>query len=266
MAAVRPCPLHPVRVGLSAALLVAGLLLAGLLVVGDAVSAAPLPASALPAVTSPERLQPVALLLSTDGVTFSETLPGGLFDDVGALVPRQSVSAQLWVKNPSTAPAEFRLSARQVTVSDDSFAQSLTLTTWESVSNSVHDSAVAELTALATSHECGIVAPHVPVPAGHVLRLRVTVSMNDGAAPRGPERWLALNFSAAMRDARGGAFAPSACDDEGVLVNIGAPLQPAALPVPDLASTGVAWLLPLVGLGALSLGAGAALVRRGRGR
>lgn len=124
-------------------------------------------------------MRPLVLLLSTDGVTFSETLSGGLFDGAGALVPRYSVSAQLWVKNPSTVPAEFRLSARDVIVSDDAFAQTLSLTTWESVSNSVHETPLAELTALAASAECGIVAPQVPVPAGQVLRLRVTVTMND---------------------------------------------------------------------------------------
>lgn len=70
-----------------------------------------------------------------------------------------------------------------------------------------------------------------------------------------------------MRDARAGAFALSACDDEGVLVNSGAtPLRPAAPRVPERASTGVAWLLPLVGLGALSLGVGAGVLRRGSGR
>lgn len=247
---------------LLAGLLLAGL--AGLIVIGGAAGASAVPPSAtIVAKPEPAPAQPLALLLSIDGVTFSPTLPGGLFDGAGALVPRQSVSAHLWVKNPSTAPAEFRLSAREVTVSDDAFAQTLVLSTWESVSNSVHDTSLAELTALATSAECGIVAPEVPIPAGQVLRLRVTVSMNDGAAPRGPEQWLALNFAAAMRDARAGAFAPSACDDEGVLVSSGsAPVQPAAPRVPELASTGVIWLLPLVGLGALSVGVGAALRRR----
>jgi len=255
--------------------LVGVLMVCGVLVVGMALPAAALPtvassAAGLRVATKPAAVQPLALLLSTDGVTYSETLPRGLFDQAGAVVPRQVVAAELWVKNPSTAPATFRLSAHEVTVSDSGFAQALTLSTWESVSNTVQVTPVTQLLAGTAVGECAVVVPEQPVPSGRAVRLRVTVAMADVAELRAQQR-LNLNFLAAMRDADGGAFPPSACRDEGALLDSGTAAAPeasgaASARAPWLASTGVNGLLPWLSLGALSLGVGAAMLRRVRAR
>lgn len=256
--------------------LVGVLMVCGVLVVGMALPSAVLPtvassAAGLRVATKPAAVQPLALLLSTDGVTYSETLPRGLFDQAGAVVPRQVVAAELWVKNPSTAPATFRLSAHEVTVSDSGFAQALTLSTWESVSNTVQVTPVTQLLARTAVGECAVVVPEQPVPSGQTVRLRVTVAMVDDTVLRGPQYRLNLDFLAAMRDADGGAFPPSACRDEGALLDSGTAAAPeasgaASARAPWLASTGVNGLLPWLSLGALSLGVGAAMLRRARAR
>lgn len=83
------------------------------------------PASALDA-------HPTQILLSSDGVTWGTSLSGSLFDGLGRLIPGESASAKLWVKNPTSEPAEVRMSARSLVASSDLFAENVTMSTWNS--------------------------------------------------------------------------------------------------------------------------------------
>lgn len=84
------------------------------------------------------------VLVSADGIHFSPTLAGGLFDGRRMLVPGHSVSAELWVRNPTQAPAALRVSAMS-----DGFGDGVTMSAWDSGTD---ETTSAPLSALA---RCG---------------------------------------------------------------------------------------------------------------
>src|SRR5680860_162981 len=74
----------------------------------------------------------VDVLVSSDGSHFSPALARGLFDAGGLLVPLDTVTADLWIRNPTRAPAVVRVSAQDVTVSSSELADGVTLSAWDS--------------------------------------------------------------------------------------------------------------------------------------
>ncbi|TFD54525.1 hypothetical protein E3T55_03635 [Cryobacterium frigoriphilum] len=226
---------------------------------------------ALAAAAAPAAAAPIDLTLSTDGVTFSEApadlFEGGLFDDLGLLIPRGSVSATLWVKNPTARPASLRISTRDVVFSDAAFAQVVTLSTW----NSRTETAAA--TTLAAVDGCRAAMPAVSLAAGEVVRLVVTFTMADATGLVGQNGFASLNFLVTMQQHTGMPPQP-ACDDEGVLVPVltsPAPRGPALMAHPrSLSQTGtetgplVALALALVGAGLAVTGAATRGIRCAR--
>ncbi|MFC5929344.1 hypothetical protein D6T64_20090 [Cryobacterium melibiosiphilum] len=196
---------------------------------------------------------PIDLTLSTDGVTFSETLPGGLFDDLGLLIPRGSQSATLWVKNPTDSAASLRISTRDLVVSDPVFAGVVSLATWNSATGA------AATTTLAAADGCRTLVSTGSLAAGETVRIVVTFTMADATGLTGQNGWATLNFLVTMRQDAAGVRPESACDDGGVLVPVVAPTaegvaDPGHRPVLPL--TGVPQALPLLVLAALFVGAG----------
>jgi len=243
-------------------------LIAMLTLGGVAASASALGArTATAAIPTAALTAPVDLLLSTDGTHFATTLSAGLFDGLGLLIPRGSQQATLWVRNPTAAPAEVRVSAHDVLLPAGGYADHVTLSAWNSGTG---DTVSRTLRAL---DSCGIVVPSQPITAGGTMKLIVTFTMADvsGTVDQGASAGLGLLV--AMRDAQGGPFAASACDDPGTVVPV---LPGTPTPTPQtfaavagtgfLAHTGVEPPAPVLLVGGLLLGVGLFLLLARRRR
>jgi LPXTG-motif cell wall-anchored protein len=235
-----------------------------------AVSGVAAPASASAGATP---IAPVDLLLSTDGVTFATTLSGGLFDGLGLLVPRGSQQAALWVRNPTAAPAEVRVSAHDVLLPVGGYADHITLAAWNSGTGDTLTRTLRRL------DSCGIVVPSQPISAGGTMKLVVTFTMADVSGTVDQGASASLGLLVAMRDAVDGPFAASACDDPGTVVPVlpGTPTTPTnstttpttsstVAGIGILAHTGVEPPAPVLIVGGLLLGVGIFLLLARRRR
>ena len=183
-------------------------------------------ASTLPAYAAGPEIQ-----VSPDGVHFASTMTDGLFDDIGLLVPQDSESAPLWVKNPTTTPVAMRVSIGAIAASEQVFAENLQLTTIDSVAGVSRTSVLGDLA------RCDVVVQSITVPAGATVRVDFTIDMLDATDLVAQSDIASLEFLVGMRDAEAGAFPASACDDVSVVVPGTDP--PTAGPKGPLAITGV---------------------------
>ena len=194
------------------------------------------------------------VLVSRDGATFASAISGGLFDGAGALVPGQSVTRNLWIRNPSASPAAVRVSIRNLVSTSTVFADGVRLTTIDSLPGST--SRTEKLSALG---KCEVVSSAPSIAAGGTMKLTLTFAMADLTPALAQGDHAALDLMVAMRDAAAGAFTGSACGDNGsVLANTG--------DSGDLAFTGELIPVPLIVGGGLFLGIGMSLLLASRRR
>ena len=218
---------------------------------------------------------PVDLLLSTDGVTFTTSLAAGLFDGLGLLIPRGSQQAALWVRNPTAAPAEVRVSAHDVLLPSGGYADHVTLAAWNSGTGDTLTRTLRRL------DSCGIVVPSQPIAAGGTMKLVVTFTLADVSGTVDQGASASLGLLVAMRDADGGPFAASACDDPRTVDPElpGTPATPTTTPASTsptaaaasvsagiLAHTGVEPLAPVLIIGGMLVGIGIFLLLARRRR
>ena len=183
-------------------------------------------ASTVPAYAAGPEIQ-----VSPDGVHFATTMTDGLFDGIGLLVPQDSETAPLWVKNPTTTPVAMRVSIGAISASDQIFSDNLELTTIDSIAG------VSRTNLLSDLAKCDVVVQSITVPAGSTVRVDFTIDMLDSTDLVAQNDLASLEFLVGMRDAEAGAFPASACDDVSVVVPGTDP--PTAGPKGPLAITGV---------------------------
>ena len=197
--------------------------------------------------------------VSSDGVHFARSLPAGLFDSFGTLIPGGSMRSELWIQNPSDAPANVRLSLREPGGASADLTDYLTL--------SVHDVAsdIVTTVPLRGGEDCAVLTPAQPLAAGATLRVALTIEMMNVTGLTAQNTRADLGILVALRDEEAGPFGPSACDDDGVLIpaaagaGLAAPLGSVALP-----RTGVDLPIPALIGGGLMLGVGGLLITRRR--
>lgn len=165
------------------------------------------------------------VLVSTDGVHFSNELTVALFSDIGTLVPQDVDMRSIWVRNPIAVPVYMRISLAGITTTSTEFAQSVALTGADA-------SAATSTTALlADLARCDVIIGSTIIPAGGTARFDLSVSMLDVTDQVSQSQNGSLSFLVGMRDGEAGAFPANACDDVNVVV-------PAADPPGGLVITG----------------------------
>jgi hypothetical protein len=179
------------------------------------------------------------VLLSRDGTTFGSSISGGLFDGAGLLVPGQSVSRSLWIRNPSATAAALRVSIRNLVSTSTVFADGVSLTSLESLPGST-----PVTRSLSDLDACAVVSAAPSVPAGGTVKLTFTFTMADLTAAVAQSDRASVDLLVAMRDAAAGAFSGSACGDNGTLLaNTGdfhtVAFTGGSLPVPLIVGGGV---------------------------
>ena len=192
--------------------------------------------------------------VSLDGIHFGTTLPAGLFEGIGLMVPMDSETATFWVRNTSASDAALRVSLQDLVISSPALASSVELTSWDSGTAAANSATLNSLAA------CDVIVPEQIVPTGATIQVDLTLTMMNVTGLTAQDMLGALNFLAAMRDASAGPFPTSACDDDGVLIPSDLPTLMAPtgseLPTDWLAAGGA-----LVGFGILLI-----LARRRRKR
>jgi LPXTG-motif cell wall-anchored protein len=146
------------------------------------------------------------VLVSTDGVNYTPTLTVGLFDDAGLLVPGDTATAELWIKNPTSDPATVRVSVGQVTTSSPQLGQNMTLTTVDTLMSATVTRTWDDLA------QCDVVVEPVTVAGNSVLRVDLTLTMLNATGLQAQNSNASLNAVVAMRDDAAGSFPVSVCD------------------------------------------------------
>ncbi|MES2092456.1 MAG: hypothetical protein V4531_01420 [Actinomycetota bacterium] len=195
-----------------------------------------------------------SLLVSRDGITFAPTIGGGLFEGAGLLVPGQSVSRSLWIRNPTAAAAALRVSIRNLVSTSTEFAIGVSLTATDSVPGSRPTTR-----SLSTLGACEVLSSAPSIAAGGTVVLTLTMTMADLRAAAARSSRASLDLLVAMRDAAAGRFSGSACRDNGILLADTGGFRTVAF-------TGGSVPVPLVVGGGILLGIGICLVLARRRR
>jgi hypothetical protein len=198
---------------LRAVVLRAAVVLAAVLctVAGSVAGAAPaLGAAASADDSSAAAARPVEVLVSRDGVHFTEGLRGALITGGDALLPGGAVSADLWVRNPAPIAAALRIGARDVAPTSPQFADAVTLTAWE---NGTEEGAPLSLSTLSksASPSCAVLLEPRLLQPGETTLVHLRFDMADVAGAIGQRETAALTLVVAMRDAEAGAFPDAGC-------------------------------------------------------
>jgi LPXTG-motif cell wall-anchored protein len=200
------------------------------------------------------------VLVSTDGVTYLPNLLVGLFDGVGLMVPGDTATSELWIKNPTASPATVRVNIGDVSSTSVDLANNLQLT----AVNSANGASVTETWSQLA--ECDVMVQPITIAAGAVLRIDLTLSMLNAPGLVAQHQDGALTADVSMRDAAAGSFPTSTCDPASTSPGV---TEPAAThPRKILGYTGETFPTQLLLLGSILVGVGWFLVvaRRRRRR
>lgn len=150
-------------------------------------------AAAAAFVAAPASAAEPEILVSDDGVTFAPTLTDGLFDGLGLLVPGESISTSLWVRNPSSTDGSLRLTVEDLVTPSQAFADNVTLSA--DVGNFIWTWSLAELEA------CGTVVPTLAIGAGDTVRIDLTAALGDVTGLDAQNESANVGISVMVRDA-----------------------------------------------------------------
>lgn len=169
-------------------------------------------------IASPAAATTRQLELSTDGRTWSSSIPGTLFDALPMLVPGDTVSRTLSVRNAGSTAVLLRLDAVDVRISNADFAKSLRV-------GATVDAASLGATDLDGTSDCITVLPSGRIAAGAVATVEITLGFDENAPM--PTQDATADFSLLLSVTEDiGQTAPSAsCPEEGI--------ELPTLPLPD---------------------------------
>jgi hypothetical protein len=148
---------------------------------------------------------PPVITLSPDGVVWSTTLAGGLFDSFQGVVPGDSVTKSFYVKNPLSTPITMRTRAMDVVSSSAQFDNSIT------VDGNAGGLALAAAVPLASLANCSTIAPDLIVPAHGTAKVSITLAMLNVSGSFAQSKTGGFDVLLSMEDAEAGTGATS-CD------------------------------------------------------
>ncbi|MEO8093355.1 MAG: hypothetical protein ABI632_00350 [Pseudolysinimonas sp.] len=107
--------------------------------------------------------------LSSDGVTYTDTLSGSVFAGV-LIVPGKSVTRTFWVKNRTALPGNLAVALQGVTGSDGNLIAALSL-------RAAAGTATGSNTPLASANPCVSLVSGIPLAAGAALQIDVRLTL-----------------------------------------------------------------------------------------
>jgi hypothetical protein len=164
---------------------------------------------------APASAAPGDILVSTDGITFTPTLSSPLFSGIGLIVPGDTVTASVWLKNNTATTNLLRVTAANIVVSSPAYAAALTLD-----GSSVPGAATTTATVAQLQSGCPAIIPMRQVLAGGVLKVTVALTFDSSVSGSQLQNETAdLDLKAAMW--QDPTLVPAnACDDVGVPLSL----------------------------------------------
>jgi LPXTG-motif cell wall-anchored protein len=212
--------------------------------------------------TSAQASSPV-VLVSADGVSYQPSLGVGLFDGAGLLVPGDTATSDVWIKNPLSTPAIVRVNVGDLSTSSVELADNLQVTALDTANGSSVTATWSQLAA------CDVMVDPVTIAGGAVLRIHLSLVMLNATGVVAQLQNGSLTATIQARDAAGGAFPASTCDPAVADPGTTGPgsTQPAAThPRKVLGYTGETFPTQLLILGGVLVGIGWFLVGARRRR
>jgi LPXTG-motif cell wall-anchored protein len=205
------------------------------------------------------------VLVSMDGVSYEPALTVGLFADSGLLVPGDTATSDLWIKNPLATPATIRVNVGDIYSSSTDLGNNMRLTAVDTSNGSTVTATWTELAA------CDVMVLPVTVAGGAVLHVDLALAMLNAPGLVAQHQNGSLTANIQMQDAAAGSFPASSCDpgatDPGT-TGPGATQPASTAPRKVLGYTGETFPTQLLLLGGVLVGVGWFLVvaRRRRKR
>lgn len=149
---------------------------------------------------------PPEILVSDDGVTFTPSLTDGLFDGLGELVPLESISTSVWVRNTSSTNGSLRLTVDDFVQPSQEFAENVTITA---------DAGPYSWTlSLADLETCGTIVPTLAIAAGATVRINLTAEMGNLTGQDAQAEAADMDLTVYVRDAAS-PFPSARCEQPG---------------------------------------------------
>ena len=131
------------------------------------------------ALPAPAYATPKPLGLSTDGVSYADSLPASLFAGV-LVVPGTSVTRTFYVKNRSASPGNLAVALTGVTGGDPNLIAALSI-------RAVAGVTVGPVVAFPAASPCHSLLSAVSLPAGSVMQVDVKLTLADYLAHHGSQ-------------------------------------------------------------------------------
>jgi hypothetical protein len=130
------------------------------------------------------------VLVSPDGVSFSNSYPGSLFGSIAMLVPGDSDQETFYVRNGGSEPGHLRITLKDVVAADADFADALT------VSASTVDQAGPAATTL-SADPCWVLLQGVTLGVGQTVAVTTELKLGDlhGLAGQGATASFAIGVA-----------------------------------------------------------------------
>ncbi|MBH0129958.1 hypothetical protein [Salinibacterium sp. NK8237] len=161
--------------------------------------------------------------LSDDGVSFARTYPGAIFDSIALLSPGDSQSETIYVRNTGTATGYLRITMQDVTYSDSTYANALTVTTST-------PSLTGSRQAISGASPCLVTHEGLTVSPGQTVPVTATLNLGDLSGSQGQGATASVSLRFTLSDTTPGTLPATQCENSGSTV----PLTPTT---PDSTDT-----------------------------
>jgi hypothetical protein len=169
--------------------------------------------------------------VSDNGVNFSSTYSGALFDDLTRLVPGDSQQSVFYVRNASSETGMLRITLGDVTVTDTDYADALT------VSASTNGYTGIAATVL-SANPCWVLLEGQVVGPGQIVAVTATMMLGELHGKAGQGASAGLTIGVALSDAAVGALPPTECGRTDVPIPVIPQPAPTNRPGADGSTTG----------------------------
>jgi hypothetical protein len=160
------------------------------------------------------------VVLSSDGVSWGPTMNGPLFGTVVGLVPEESRTATLWVRNSSQHEVVLRLTLDSTTWSDSDYAAAMT-------AGAAAPGAVGSTVSITTAGPCRLILTGATLDPGETLPVTMTIALGDLTGRSGQDATVAMALGVTVFETSAATSATD-CAAPTLVVPLTPPLQGSA--------------------------------------
>ncbi|MBH0116460.1 hypothetical protein I6E52_06330 [Salinibacterium sp. NG253] len=151
--------------------------------------------------------------VSDDGVSFARTYPGVIFDSIALLSPGDSQSDIVYVRNTGTAAGFLRVTMQDVSYSDATFANALSVTT-STPSNAGSAHAISGASPCLVTHE------GLTIAAGQTVPVTATLALGNLTGSQGQGATASVSLRFTLSDTTPGTLPATQCENSGSTVPV----------------------------------------------